>query len=82
MREIVLYSTLGCHLCEQAQDVIWPIIEGTDYRLREIDISCSENLVEAYGVKIPVLAFINDHEIATSTLEWPFDGAAVTQFLS
>lgn len=81
MREIVLYSTLGCHLCEQAQDVIWPVIEGTDYRLREVDISCSEKLVEAYGVKIPVLAFVDDYDVASITLEWPFDNAAVAQFL-
>lgn len=77
MRELILYTTLGCHLCEQAKDVIWPQLTQCGYRLREVDIADDVALVERYGVRIPVVYRAD----LDADLGWPFDGPALAQFL-
>ncbi|WP_233070139.1 glutaredoxin family protein [Motilimonas eburnea] len=68
---ITLYTAEGCHLCEQAQQVLNQA--GLNYQL--VDIALDEQLVEQYGIRIPVLAY-NGKELG-----WPFDGQAVSKFL-
>ncbi len=68
---ITLYSADGCHLCEQAQQILNQV--GVSYQL--VDIALDEQLVEQYGVRIPVLA----HQ--GKELGWPFDSQAVSHFL-
>ena len=65
---IILYSTLGCHLCELAKDALWPLTARYAIELTEIDIADSDDLVERYGIKIPVMVF----EKSNSELNWPF----------
>jgi len=65
---LILYSTLGCHLCKQAQAIIYLCLEP-DIDLTVVDIADDEQLMEMYGVRIPVVKKQNsDRE-----LEWPFD---------
>ena len=52
MIEITLYHTTACHLCELAQQLIEGV-QGVIVHL--IDIAEDAALVEAYGVRIPVL---------------------------
>ncbi|MFO6422143.1 glutaredoxin family protein [Motilimonas sp. KMU-193] len=68
---ITLYSADGCHLCELAQQTLLQL--GVEYQL--VDIALDEQLVEQYGVRIPVLAFDGKE------LGWPFDSQAVSKFL-
>jgi len=65
---IYLYSTLGCHLCEQAKIILWPLLAQYQFRLVEVDIAESDELIEQYGTRIPVL------RCGTSSreLNWPF----------
>ena len=70
--EIRLYTTLGCHLCEQALAMFDYLRQNdTDinnrYIINLVEISESEKLVEEYGIRIPVLAKPN------SELAWPFE---------
>ena len=74
----VLYSTLGCHLCEQAKTVVWRAYKTI--LLTEIDIADSELLMSRYGCKIPVVAIYKTHpahfsELPEAELAWPFDEA-------
>ena len=74
---LYLYSTLGCHLCELAKAELWPALTHRDLRVQEVDISESDDLLERYGVRIPVLR-VEGHLLE---LQWPFDTAGVEAFL-
>jgi len=67
---LVLYATSGCHLCERAADLIRGAV-AVPFRM--VEIADDENLLERYGVRIPVLRRLDTNE----ELDWPFDAAAV-----
>jgi hypothetical protein len=52
--ELRLYTTLGCHLCAQLEALLVTLAAG-EVRLERIEISESDDLVERYGMRIPVL---------------------------
>lgn len=71
---LVMYSTVGCHLCEEAQFLCMQVLGQT---VPEIDIVTDEALLERYSIRIPVLQRKdNDAE-----LDWPFDKNAMMAFL-
>ena len=51
---VVLYSKPGCHLCEDARAVIAAVCEEVGETFDEVDITTSEELVQAFGEQIPV----------------------------
>ena len=69
MSELVLYTTVGCHLCEQA------LRRVTDAggSCVTVEIADDETLLARYGVRIPVLL----RPDCGVELDWPFDAAAV-----
>jgi hypothetical protein len=71
---IILYGTLGCHLCEQAVAAIELSGASSTY----IDIISDDALFERYGVRIPVLR----RDDLGAELGWPFDTDQVIKFLS
>jgi hypothetical protein len=76
--KIHLYSTLGCHLCEKAKVILWPLLSQFSYELVEIDIASSDELIEHYGIRIPVLSNLDQ----SRELNWPFTSAEVEQFFA
>lgn len=78
MKTVYLYSTPGCHLCDLAWEVLAPLIANLPLRLEEVDIADSDELIELYGVRIPVLKYA-DH---VEELGWPFDGCQANDFLT
>ncbi len=78
MQSIYLYSTLGCHLCELAKEIVIPLLDPDSIQLEEIEISESDELVERYGVRIPVLKSPNHPD----ELGWPFDSVQAAEFLA
>lgn len=78
MRVIYLYSTPGCHLCELAKEVIFPLLNNYSLSLQEIDIAESDDLIERYGVRIPVLKSPRHLD----ELGWPFDSQQAANFLA
>lgn len=78
MQPIYLYSTPGCHLCEMAKEIIFPLLDNYSLHLEEIDIADSDELIERYGVRIPVLKSPRHID----ELGWPFDVAQAANFLS
>lgn len=61
-----LYSSEGCHLCEQALKLCAAVLDIQ--QLNVVDIVDDESLVEQYGVHIPVLERLSDN----TKLYWPF----------
>ena len=64
---IILYTTIGCHLCEEARALISPLLANTNWLLKEIDIAEDDDLIARYGIRIPVLSIP-----ASGELDWPF----------
>ena len=82
MNKYNLYSADGCHLCEQALAVCLAVL--TSKELVVIDIIDQEyvaheskKLVELYGVHIPVLERLEQNNVNSIKLFWPFTQAQV-----
>lgn len=66
--QLLFYTTVGCHLCEEAARMLPHVEQQFGVSVRVIDIASDEALVERYGVRIPVLLNpANDRELG-----WPF----------
>lgn len=71
-----LYTTLGCHLCEQALSQLYELQrEGLSIDIVQTEIADSDDLMTKYGVRIPVIA-AGDDEIG-----WPFTLPELRAFL-
>ena len=53
--EVRLYSAPGCHLCDDAKDVLERERAGLGFDLVEVDISGDPELEAAYREQIPVV---------------------------
>jgi glutaredoxin len=54
--EVIVYSRPGCHLCEEAIEVIVTMrSEGYGFELREVDIESDELLLRRMLERIPVV---------------------------
>ena len=52
---VTLYGKPGCHLCDDARDVVARVRTQHPFELREVDISLDPLLFREYGERIPVL---------------------------
>ena len=75
MKQLTLYSTSHCHLCELAHTHLLHFPDG--FKLEVIDIADDEALLAQYGLRIPVLRR-NDSK---TELDWPFNLSDVVEFL-
>lgn len=69
---LLLFGTEGCHLCEQAQQ----ILSATDTYFVIRDIMDNPEWQTEYGVRIPVLEHANGQQ-----LNWPFSEEQVLRFI-
>ena len=53
MANYVLYHTDGCHLCEQAEQVLLSVLDKNS-ELKLIDILTDEQLIARFQLSIPV----------------------------
>ena len=70
MPPLILYMTDGCHLCEQAQQLC---VQALGRPAREVDIAADPELLDRYGVRIPVLKRADNG----AEIGWPFSAADV-----
>jgi glutaredoxin len=56
--QIDIYSRPGCHLCDEAKDIIDRVRKRHAFAVRVINIEENPALESAYGTEIPVV-FIN-----------------------
>ncbi|MBF8223807.1 glutaredoxin family protein [Halomonas sp. 328] len=62
MIQLRLYTTLGCHLCEELEALLVTLCP-VEYTLERVEISEDETLVARYGVRIPVLVAEDGEEL-------------------
>ena len=62
-RDVTLYTRPGCHLCEEAQTAIVPLLREFGVSLREVNIDEDPVLKDRYGWDVPVI-FIGQHKAA------------------
>lgn len=74
MAEFILFGTEGCHLCEEAED----LVVGAGLAVEKRDIMNDEDWQRRYGIRIPVLL----NPASGRELGWPFSLAQLQQFVS
>lgn len=67
MKKLILFGTLGCHLCEDAE-LILSACDLNQCKVEHIDIADHEQWQEKYAIRIPVLY----HPESKQELSWPF----------
>jgi glutaredoxin len=61
LTQITLYGKPGCHLCEEAREVLQSVRLERHFDLAEVDISLDPGLNREYGERIPVVV-VNGEE--------------------
>src|SRR5947199_7645978 len=67
--KVIFYTKAGCHLCEEARDMLEDIAALTAYELTEIDIRSDQATFEKYRYRIPVIV-INNETIIEGRIEF------------
>ena len=74
---ITLFTTLGCHLCDEALQMLQAIqATGFETNIIEVEIADSDTLRKKYGIRIPVV------RVAEDEIGWPFANNELRDFLS
>jgi glutaredoxin len=60
MTRVTLYGKPGCHLCEEAKQVVDAVRAERRFELEEIDITRDPELENRYRERIPVVAIDGD----------------------
>lgn len=66
---VTFYTKAGCHLCENARDLLDEIAGETPFLLTEIDIRSDMALFERYRYRIPVIV-VNETHIVEGRIEY------------
>lgn len=75
--ELFFYTTSRCHLCELAESLLVNTPMPEPIPVDVVDIAQSEELVERYGTRIPVLR----RSDSGAELDWPFTREDLLTFL-
>ncbi len=54
-RRVVMYTRQGCHLCEQAWELLERARRRHGFALSQVDVDGDAGLVEQYGLCVPVV---------------------------
>jgi len=74
MADFVLFGTAACHLCEEAEQLLFEANIAFD----KSDIIDDLQLQQRYAVRIPVLL----HTATERELGWPFTSETLLEFVS
>ena len=82
IRNVLLLGTSGCHLCDSASVVVErfnELMKAHEFALEveRVDIAASKEMVDLYGVRIPVLI----DGVTRAELDWPFNEQSLYEFL-
>jgi len=58
--QVTFYTKAGCHLCDEARDMLDDIAAQTEYELTEIDIRRDPEIFDQYRYRIPVIIVNSD----------------------
>lgn len=69
---VTLYTRVGCHLCEHAEQVLRNEQRTIPFALVTVDIDGDPELARRYGVRVPVVAVdgveLFEYEVPTDLL--------------
>ena len=68
-RELWLYTTSACQLCERAERLLDSMPELRRWTRRDRDIALDDDLMARYATRIPVLS----EPESGAELDWPFN---------
>ncbi len=74
--KITLISGPNCHLCDQAKDILYPLLEAKNIQLEEQNVAENAALFDQYGLRIPVVLFPDGSEKG-----WPFTAAQISRLI-
>ena len=80
---VSLFTTLGCHLCEEALVLLQAVAqarsaaEAEPLEIEAVEIADSDELMDRYGIRIPVVRTPDERELG-----WPFSLEALEGFLN
>jgi hypothetical protein len=77
MMRIILFTTQGCHLCEQAHELLLDVADKEPLDITLQEIGDDDDLVARYGIRIPVVQFPDKYE-----LDWPFSQSDIEAIIS
>jgi glutaredoxin len=66
---VTFYTKAGCHLCDEARDMLDDIAAQSTYELTEIDIRSNPQLFEQYRYRIPVI-IVDDDRLLEGRIEY------------
>jgi len=78
MRQFLLMSSVGCHLCDEAAEILIHTLDPQQHLLDEVDIAYDDALMEKYALLSPVLV----DEVSGAELRWPFDHEGLRGFIA
>ena len=78
MLSFELLGTQGCHLCDDAEQVLVSCLDLSKVHIEVVDIAESDELMQAYATRIPVLR----HVSSKTDLAWPFQAEQVQRFMA
>jgi len=67
--QVTFYTKAGCHLCDEARDMLDDIAAQVAYELTEIDIRSNPELFEEYRYRIPVV-IVNNEKVVEGRIEY------------
>ncbi len=63
VRTVRLYGKPGCHLCEQAEELLEDLADEFSLTISSIDITSDSSLFDRYRYEIPVVALENGRSV-------------------
>lgn len=73
---LTLYTGPHCPLCDRAKALLYPLLQGAGWQLREVNIAADERLQSLYGIRIPVVVTPDGAEKG-----WPFSAGQIRRLL-
>lgn len=77
MIEFTVYSRHGCHLCEDLLQQLIQLQQIHEFKITEVDVDSSPQLIEQYGLQVPVVTCDN-----APICHYFLDQAAILQVLT
>ncbi|GAC1433057.1 MAG: hypothetical protein PVS3B3_20580 [Ktedonobacteraceae bacterium] len=66
---VTFYTKAGCHLCDEAREMLDEIATHKDYDLAEVDIRTQSDIFETYRYRIPVI-LLDETIVAEGRIEY------------
>lgn len=75
---VKLYMRQRCHLCEEAKALLEELQQKWQFDIFEVDIDQDDDLIERYGITIPVIE-LNGEEIQAGVINKSFIDKAFSE---